>query len=57
VEPSQTSYECLGVSVHTISFHEHHRYFQIRIKFGPNATGSLRREVVESLNTIQIARR
>jgi hypothetical protein len=57
VEPSQELFECLGVSVHTISFREHHRYFQLRIKFGPNARGSLRREVVKSLNTIRIARR
>jgi hypothetical protein len=57
IEPSQASFECIGVSVHTISFREHHRYFQIHIKFGPDTTGSLRRKTVESLNTLQIARR
>jgi hypothetical protein len=55
--PTKGPFECLGVKAHVILFRFDHRFFQIYIKLGPQARRSLRREVVESLNTMKIARR
>jgi hypothetical protein len=55
--PTKGPFECLGVKAHVIQFRFDHRFFQIYIKLGPQAGSPLRRDVVESLNTMQIARR
>jgi hypothetical protein len=54
--PTKGPFECLGVKAHVILFRFDHRFFQVYIKLGRQAGRSLRRRVVESLNTIHITR-
>lgn len=53
--PLKGPFECLGVRTHLIVFRQHHRYFHVHIKFGPQAGHSLRRTVIQSLDTLRIA--
>jgi hypothetical protein len=55
--PLKGPFECTTVKSHLILFRQHHRSFEILLGLGARATGTLRREVIRSLNSITIAPR
>jgi hypothetical protein len=52
--PLSGPFECWGVKTHLILFEDGGRYFQAHIVFGPDAPASLREQVLQSLDSLQV---
>jgi hypothetical protein len=53
-EGSLATYECSVTPSYLVRFYRSGRFFQAHVSFGPRASGSLRAQVEETLNTIDV---
>jgi hypothetical protein len=53
-ESTRGAYECSTVPSYLVRFQENDRYFQVHVAFGPEASESLRPEVLRALESIEV---